>query len=125
MNPKPSAIVCSACGAETFLVRRPRFDGLKKVGEDLRCASCGHEYPSEEQVPFKAAARPKVFDASDAAPKVAVFRDAEKGRFCRYCQHYLVNPFTQRCSLHRTEVEATDVCPDFEAKPDEEKASSP
>ncbi len=71
-------------------------------------------------------AAPKIFSASDkpATPRVfspdektgapRVFQEAEKGRFCRYCRHYVVNPFAQRCALHRREVEATDMCSKFE-----------
>jgi len=73
---------------------------------------------------------PKIFSESDkpAAPKVfteaekpgapQVFKEAEKGRFCRYCRHYVVNPFAQRCALHRREVEATDTCSRFTPFPD-------
>jgi len=46
-----------------------------------------------------------------------VFGDDEYGRTCRHCRHYIVNPFTQRCDLHKKEVEATDFCPDFDRKP--------
>ena len=65
-------------------------------------------------------AMPKVFsdDEKPGAPKV--FKEDEKGRFCRYCRHYVVNPFVQRCSLHKRAVEATDTCPRFEKAPDPE-----
>ena len=116
---KPAAIRCSACGAEALLVRTPRYDdGFKKVGETLKCSSCGHEYAREEDVPFQAVSKPRVFDESDALKKVEIFQESEKGRFCHYCRHYVVNPFTQRCSRHGKEVEATDVCGDFEAEPE-------
>ncbi|MDA0990973.1 MAG: hypothetical protein O3A51_09505, partial [Verrucomicrobia bacterium] len=48
-----------------------------------------------------------------------LFDDSEKQRNCRYCKNYVVNPFTQWCSRHRKDVEATDVCEQFDRKPDE------
>ena len=109
-------ILCTACGAETLLRRSPRYEGFSKVGETLTCASCGFEYAREEDVPFKQKKAPAVFDASDAPPKLTVFREEEKGRLCRYCTSYVVNPFAQRCVRRRREVEATDTCPDFDPK---------
>ena len=116
MSTKPVAIVCSACGAETFLKRVPKYDGFKRVGDDLYCASCGHVYADEAQVPFKDPCRPRVFSADDAPRRPDIFRGDEKGRTCRYCRHYVINPFTQRCGLHNRVVEATDTCGQFEAR---------
>jgi DNA-directed RNA polymerase subunit RPC12/RpoP len=118
MSATTSQIHCSACGEESLLKRTPKYDGFKKVGETLRCAACGHEYASEAEVPFKGPARPRVFDESDAPKAVQVFASEEKGRFCRYCRHYVINPFTQRCSLHNRGVESTDACAEFEPRPD-------
>ena len=113
-----SLIRCSACGAESLLKRTPQYDGFKKIGETLSCAACGHEFASEGDVPFKGPARPRVFDDTDSPKAARLFGDAEKGRFCSYCRHYVVNPFTQRCSRHQRVVEATDVCGDLERKPE-------
>jgi DNA-directed RNA polymerase subunit RPC12/RpoP len=109
-------IVCAACGAETLLRREPKYDGFKKVGETLRCAACGHAYANEEAVPFKMHKAARLFGEEDRFRKVDVFEGDEKGRNCRHCRHYLVNPFTQRCGRRFKEVQATDVCPDFERK---------
>jgi len=114
-------IRCPACRAESLLKRTPRYEGFKKVGESLSCADCGHEFPTEDEVPFAEKARPKIFADDDAPPAVQIFKADETGKFCRYCRHYVVNPFTQRCSLHRRLVQATDICPQFDRKPDEEK----
>jgi hypothetical protein len=107
-------IVCSACGAETLLKRTPRYEGFRKVGEVLSCTACGHEFAGESDVPFRDRRAPRVFDDSDRSRPVQVFRDDEKGRICRHCRHYVVNPFTQRCDLRRKVVEATDSCDRFE-----------
>ena len=112
-----SQIRCSACGEDSLLKRTPKYDGFKKVGETLSCAACGHVFASEAEVPAGGPARPRVFDDADAPKAVRLFEDAEKGRFCRYCRHYVVNPFTQRCSRHNRLVEATDACGDFERRP--------
>jgi hypothetical protein len=109
-------IVCRACGKDTLIRREPVFDGFKKVGEQLLCASCGHVYGGEDDVPFKTARRSSIFSEADKPRKVDVFRDDEKGHMCRHCKHYLVNPFTQRCGMHFKEVQATDSCSDFVVK---------
>jgi hypothetical protein len=117
--PKQSmAIICSACGDDTFVRREPVYDGFQKVGETITCVSCGHEYAGEDEIPFKDASGPKVFSDSDRSKHVDVFRGDEKGRNCRHCDHYTVNPFMQRCGLHGREVEATDVCDQFAPKRD-------
>lgn len=114
---KKAEIVCSACGAETLLLRKPRYEGFKKIGEILCCASCGHEYESESAVPFKDRPRLQVFSKADRSAELKVFREEEKGRLCRYCSHYVVHPFVQWCAAHRKEVEATDTCDRFLPKP--------
>jgi hypothetical protein len=118
MSGKTTLIRCAGCGQEAFLKRTPKYDGLRKVGEELRCSACGRVYESEADVPFVAIRSPAIFDASDAPRPIRVFEKDEKGRCCRYCANYVVNPFTQRCALHRREVEATDTCPEFTPKPE-------
>lgn len=109
-------INCVACGQESLLKREPKYEGFAKVGERLTCFSCGHEYESEDDVPFKVKRAPKVFDESDAPRTVKVFNEKEADRLCRYCKHYVVNPFLQRCGLRGKLVEATDTCGAFEKK---------
>lgn len=112
-------IICPSCGKESLLKREPVYEGFKKTGETLSCLSCGHEFADEETVPFKGRKTPSVFDDSDRSRRVDVFDGDEKKRICRYCTHYVVNPFTQRCGLHQHEVEATDTCDDFDQADDE------
>ena len=118
-------IVCSACGADTLLVREPLYEGFKKAGETLRCSACGHEFAGESDVPFKARKQASVFTQSDASAKVTVFNTDETGSICRHCKHYLVNPFTQRCGIRLRSVEATDTCDRFEARPPEAAKPDP
>lgn len=117
-------ITCAACNRDSLLVRTPKYDGFKRVGDTLKCSSCGHEYENDEAVPFKRKPAIRLFTDDDASPAIRVFTDDEKGRICRYCEHYVVNPFTQKCGLHIKTVEATDTCSDFERreKADEEQA---
>ena len=117
---KPVEIICSACGAEALLVRRPKYDGFTKVGESLTCAACGHEYASEEEVPFKHGKKMQIFSDADRSKAVEVFEEHEAEKLCRYCVSYVVNPFMQWCALHKKEVEATDTCDRFEPKPEPE-----
>ena len=112
-------IICSECGADALIRREPVYEGFKKVGEELSCSACAHKYASEEDVPFKEKKKISIFDESDKTKVVDVFADEERGQNCRYCEHYLLNPFTQRCSLHFKEVKATDHCDDFESKKDD------
>ncbi len=114
-------IECGACGSESLLIRKPVYEGLKKLGETFSCAGCGHIFESEEDIPFKCDECFEVFDKAELAGADKVFREDERGVLCRYCSHYVVNPFTQWCDLHRKEVAATDVCDDFVRQEDEEK----
>jgi hypothetical protein len=114
---RPVEIICSACGADTLLLRKPKYDGFTKVGETLTCTACGHEYATEDAVPFKGKKVVKVFTDADRSAEIKVFAEKEAERLCRHCTHYLVNPFKQWCAVHRKEVEATDTCSRFEVRP--------
>lgn len=117
-------IHCPACGNDTLLVREPVYKGFTRVGESLRCASCGHTFASEAEAPFRQGRRVQVFSEADRPAAVELFEEGEAERLCRRCRHYVVNPFMQWCAVHKKEVEATDTCERFERKkeppPDEE-----
>ncbi|NOU35360.1 MAG: hypothetical protein HOO88_01085 [Kiritimatiellaceae bacterium] len=117
---KPTVeIICTHCGAETFLKREPVYDGFKKTGEELSCSACGFVFASETAVPFKEiSSAPKIFTDADRSKKVTVFDEGENKLICRYCANYVVNPFIQFCSLHKKEVQATDSCPQFLPAPE-------
>ena len=123
-EPAKVELRCPACGQDSWLSRKPRYDGFTKVGETLSCALCGHAFASEAEIPFKDN-RPKVFSENDRPRPVQVFREDEKGQMCRYCAEYVVNPFLQRCALHKCEVEATDTCPHFRPKPPLKEDAAP
>jgi len=98
---RKTEIFCPVCGKVTLVVRRPVFEGLRKIGEKLSCVACETEFEEDTEVDFVEKEAPKVFSEEDGV------------RLCLHCVHYIVNPFTQRCTLHTREVEATDTCPDF------------
>lgn len=110
-------IQCPACGRETLLRRTPRYEGFKKVGEQLSCLGCGHRFAGEQDVPFRHKAAPAVFAPDERPAAVRIFAEDENACLCRYCRHYLVHPFVQRCAVHKKEVEATDTCARFDRKP--------
>ncbi len=121
---KAVEIICTNCDTEAFLKREPVYEGLTKAGEILSCSACGFVFASEEDVPFKEkTAAPQVFTEADRSEKVEVFDEGENKRLCRYCAHYVVNPFMQFCSHHKKEVQATDTCAQFLAK--EESLDAP
>jgi len=109
-------ILCPVCGRESLLRRELIYDGFTKTGERLLCADCGHVFASEADVPFLCASKPAVFSDEDHPEAVKVFAEDEQRRCCRHCKHYVVNPFLQWCGRHRREVEATDLCDDFDAR---------
>ena len=119
-------IICRNCGADTLLHREALYDGFTKTGEKLSCAACGFEYCAESDVPYKAQEmEPVIFTEDDRPAKVEVFDDAENKRLCRYCANYIVNPFTQFCSIHKKEVQATDTCSQFEEATEPDESTSP
>lgn len=115
---------CKACGQTGLFVTRPVFDGFTKVGEVRVCATCGAEQDPAPGTPTAGEPGPRknaLFDqvfGGESVERIHVFQGDEHRRICGHCRHYLVNPFTQRCGLHMKEVQATDSCGSFEAKPD-------
>ena len=113
MSPESLEIICSECGEETFVRREPIYEGFKKIGETLICTSCGHKFPDNDNIPFKEKKISTILTDADKSPQVNIFDESELRKNCRYCEYYLKNPFTQRCSLHDKPVDATDLCFDF------------
>lgn len=116
-DPDKVELRCPACGRDSWLKRQTKYDGFTAIGETLSCALCAHEFASEDEIEFKGSRKPKVFTEADRPRAVKVFDGDEKGRMCRYCAEYVINPFLQHCGLHHCEVEATDTCPHFCPKP--------
>ncbi|MDF7800770.1 hypothetical protein P4C99_14945 [Pontiellaceae bacterium B1224] len=123
---KTVEIICRNCGADTLLQREAIYDGFTKSGERLLCSACGFEYESEDAVPFKKKkADPVIFTEADRSAAVDVFDEAESRNLCRYCANYLINPFTQFCSIHKKEVQATDTCPQFKTATPKDESDCP
>jgi len=98
------------------LIRKPLYEGFRKVGESVTCSACGHALTPEELPAGRRPSKPAVFTEADRTRIADPFAGDERGRLCRYCRHYTVNPFRQWCGLHRRETEATDTCPRFEVR---------
>lgn len=113
---KSIEIICPGCGKEALLKRTPRYEGFKRVDEDLSCAECGLIFEDESKVPYKLKQASRLFDPAELDAKPEVFKADEANRLCRHCAHYVVNPFIQRCALHKKEVEATDSCSKFKPR---------
>ena len=97
-------IICPYCGQESAVEMVKQYDGFTLVGEVKTCAFCGHEL-AEEELRF----------IEDRIPES--LRQKGQRRNCYLCEHYVVNPFLQKCVLHNKEVEALDSCPQFSPKP--------
>ena len=121
MSKQSVEITCSECGADTLIVRKPKYEGLSQVGEQFICSACGYEYPDEAAVPYQQRREIAIFTEEDRSKAIDVFQEDEKGRLCRYCRHYVVNPFVQWCAWHKNGVEATDICPQFEKIEEEQE----
>ena len=69
---------------------------------------------NEESISFKISKNKKSIFNNEDFIKQKIFDEDENNQLCRYCSFYLINPFTQYCSIHKKEVEATDTCDKFE-----------
>ncbi|MCK5850019.1 MAG: hypothetical protein KAH23_03820 [Kiritimatiellae bacterium] len=116
MSAESLEIVCTECGEDTFVRREPVYEGFKKVGETFICTSCGRKFNDIDSVPFKEKKISTILTDADKSPQIQIFDENERRKNCRYCEHYLANPFTQRCGLRDKPVEATDICFDFKTK---------
>lgn len=117
MSNKGVEIICPNCKREALLRQKPKYDGFKRVGEELSCVLCGHVFESEAAVPFKNKRKTALFNANDLPKTPKVFKGNENAQLCRYCAEYVINPFTQWCNRRQKDVQATDTCPDFTPKP--------
>jgi ribosomal protein S27E len=110
---------CPVCRKEALVIKQPVYEGFTRIGEQLKCAVCGHLFdaPETEVVAAPAKKLPAIFSEADRSPAINIFGEGENKVICRYCQNYLVNPFKQWCGFHNKEVEATDTCNRFKAKP--------
>lgn len=106
---------CPSCGREALWIRQPRYEGFRRVGEELKCSSCG-AVVEMDTVTAPAPSRPSIFSEEDLPRPPRVFDGDETPHFCRRCRHYVVNPFRQWCGRHRRDVAATDTCDQFEAR---------
>lgn len=107
---------CPACNRETLLLKEAVYEGFTRVGERLKCAVCGETLEAPVEPPARK--MPAIFSDDDRPKTPQIFDEGENRVICRYCRHYIVNPFKQRCGLHGRDVDATDTCPQFETQPE-------
>lgn len=114
-------IKCEGCGTIAIVKPEPIYDGFKKTGTRYICMECGKVYPSAEETPFtKTTKKPDIFGEDDKPEIPSIFSDEERRKCCSWCEHFVVNPFSQRCGLTNKETEATDLCVRFERKEEED-----
>lgn len=110
-------IRCTACGRLALVRAEPVYDGFVRTGETFVCTACGKQYADAASTPFVAQqAAPNVFKPADFERKLSIFDESEVRRSCRWCRHFVVSPFDQKCGLTQKTVEATDLCLQFTAK---------
>ena len=113
-------IMCPTCRRNTLVLRKPKFDGFTRVGDELKCSECGTVFEDEEKIEFVESRKPEIFTDVDRSAKIDMF-EGDEVRFCNHCKFYVVNPFTQRCMLHNKVVQATDTCGQFERVVEDEQ----
>lgn len=115
---------CPHCGKSSFLKKESLMDGWKKVGEVLKCASCGaavETLPAEKKADAplektsKTDALSALFGGIAVEKKENPLENTER-RFCRDCRHRVMNAFRIYCTHHEKDVNPMDDCPDFEKR---------
>lgn len=102
---KARLIQCPKCGQKAPLKTQKIFDDhFNAAGEKKLCSLCKFEFQNDEDIPYIETKTQKIFDPH-----------AER-RICQYCKNYVVNPWTQKCTLWNKEVTATDSCASFQRK---------
>jgi len=113
---------CPQCEKPTLFTSEAVYEGFSKVGEVMKCTECGHEMADTDiEAASSLAPKPEVFGEEDQPESMRLVGQGDPLKTCRHCQHYVENPFTQRCSLHRKEVQATDSCERFEVRKEEDE----
>ena len=109
---KPRNFFCAHCQQEAWIQEETIYDGFTPRRTVLVCALCGAACPPEITAKTEAdSPLVNLFGTLEKAPEI--FSENEAKNLYRYCGSYVVNPFTQFCSHHKKEVEATDSCPAF------------
>jgi len=109
-------IDCPTCAKPTLFIKEAVYDGFTKTGEVQKCTVCGHEIDSAAAQASASSAnqKPELFSDDDTPEVFRIEGQDDDMETCRHCEHYVANPFTQRCAHHNKEVSATDTCGDFE-----------
>lgn len=115
---------CPRCGKNSFLKRESVLDGWRKIGEILKCASCGMTVEEITPEPAAASSAPApekkhaladLLGGAEETVKPDIFAGEEK-RFCRDCAFRVANAFRLYCTQHDREVNPMDDCPEYQPR---------
>ena len=118
-------INCVHCGKHSFLIKKSKMDGWKKLADILICSSCGQIIEDSEPLKpndeiIKDINKPSEVKldklASFLGTKIIEKKSiqADEKTFCRDCLHYIKHPFFNKCSLTNNEVNPMDDCQSYE-----------
>ncbi len=115
---------CPHCGNSSFLKKESVMEDWTKVGEVLKCASCGalvEEIKEEAAEPAAASSGQKsnalaALLGGDDTEKIANPFEKTERRFCRDCKHRVMNAFRIYCTLHDKDVSPMDDCPQYKKR---------
>ncbi|MFC1668163.1 hypothetical protein ACFL1T_02115 [Chlamydiota bacterium] len=93
-------IVCQKCNQESFVKVEKVYENFVLVGEKKICAFCGEEVIEDDVIKIEK-------DTKN------LFEQEKEKKICRDCVHYVINPWTQKCVLKKTYVDALDSCNQF------------
>lgn len=93
--------ICPSCKEESFIRIKKDFEEFKIVSEHKTCGLCGYILKDDEEINY--------------IKDKAIFNDDdnEKNKYCKDCHHYMVHPWTQKCTLTNKEITALDTCSNF------------
>lgn len=117
------AVDCPRCGGKTILKTKNKMDGFSIVGNCLVCALCGAEFGEASTAPETSVERKSadrlaalLGDVAPPEPGADLTPEADYGRFCRNCIHFIEHPFQTRCGRDGKEADPMGECAHFERK---------
>lgn len=117
-------MTCPHCGERTIAKNKKKMDGFAVIGEVLVCTFCGAELGKPEKAPSSAvpdhAAVDKfaalLGDGAASEAKADLTPDADFGRFCCNCAHFIEHPFRTICGIDGRTADSMGECGRFRKK---------
>ena len=119
------SIVCPHCGEKTILKDKKIFDDAFQLKEVRKvCAFCGggveeNGSDSGKNTPDASKAASERLSAllgGEKSVRSSFAPDADDGRVCLHCRHYIKHPFMDRCSITLQEINVMESCAQFEPR---------